>query len=95
MATVGFNAMGQQFSFLGEVALNFPAQRSFPGAADRNVEGHRGCDDDDQKSRQQFEENPICHVILTPGSPIIIALVSDFLGAILEIRSGSPRPARS
>ena len=82
-AALGFDAVGQELRFLDEVAFNFAAQRSLPGAAHHDVEHNRGCEDDDQKGRHQLEEYPVSHFLLT------LKLLP------LGPRSGSPRRARS
>ncbi len=66
-AAIGFDAVGEELSLLHEVALNFAAQRSLPSAAEHEVEHYRGCEDDDQKGRQQLEKNPVSHFSLTLG----------------------------
>ena len=58
-AAVGFNAVGEELGLLDEVAFNFVAQRSLPGAAEHDVEHYGGREDDDQKGRHQLEENPV------------------------------------
>jgi hypothetical protein len=66
MATaVVFDAMGQELSFLYQVALNFRAQRSFPCAAESQIKQNRGGQNDNHEGRHQFEKNSISHFLLT------------------------------
>ncbi len=92
MAAVGFDAVRQKLGLLDKVALDLRAQRSLPRAAQREVESDSGCDDDDQKSRQQLEKNPVSQFLLTLELLTLKPLTLKLLP--LEPRSGSPRPAR-
>jgi hypothetical protein len=83
VAAVGLDAVSEKFGFLRKVAFDLIAQRSFPRAAKREVEGYSGREDDDQKGRQQFEENPVSHFFFLTLEALT-----------LEFRSGSPRRAR-
>ena len=67
VGAVGFDAVGEEESFLSEVALDFGAQRGFPGAAEHDVENGGGGGDDDQEDGQQFEEDAVLHESGFPG----------------------------
>jgi hypothetical protein len=58
---------GRELSLLNEVALNFGAQRSLPGAAKHEVKQHGGGQNDDQEGRHQLQENPVS-LLLTLGA---------------------------
>jgi hypothetical protein len=61
MGSIGLDAMGEEQSFLGEVALDFGAQRGFPCAADHEVERDGRGGDHDEKSSEEFEKDAAFH----------------------------------
>ena len=64
MGAVDFDAVREQQSLLGEVALDFRAKRAFPCAAQHDVQNAGRGADHDQKDGQQLEENPVLHHLL-------------------------------
>ena len=89
VGAIGFDAMGEQESLLGKVALNFGAERGFPCAAQHHVEnGGSGCDHN-HKNGEEFEENAVLHVL-------VVRLGTRFTWGTLiwETRSGSRPRAR-
>jgi hypothetical protein len=58
-AAVGFDPVSEELRLLDQVALNFGAQRSFPGTAEHQIEHGGGGHDDDQEGGHQLEENPV------------------------------------
>ena len=61
---IDFDAVREEQSLLGEVALNLRAQRGFPRVADHDVENGGGGGDDDQEDGEQLEEDAVLHVRL-------------------------------
>ncbi len=61
VGAVGFDAVGEELRFLGEVALDLGAQGGFPGAAEHDVESGGGGGDDDQEDGKEFEEDAVLH----------------------------------
>jgi len=66
-SAVGLDAVGEEESFLAEVALDLVAQRGFPGTAEHEVKGDGGDHYDDQEDGQKFKENAVSHTLLIWG----------------------------
>src|SRR5581483_685320 len=64
---VGFHAMREQQSLLGEIALDLGAKRSFPRPADHNVENGSAGGDDDEEDGEQLEEDAVLQCFLADG----------------------------
>src|SRR6476646_4186669 len=62
MASISVYAMSEQDGFLSKVALDLLAQRLFPCAANREIQGNHSCCDHENKSRKQLEENSAPHL---------------------------------
>ena len=67
------------------------------GAAEHDVEGDGGSQDDDRKGRHQLEENPVSHFFFLslPLLSVCVSLPLITLSVTLGPRSGSRRRARS
>ena len=61
---VGFDAVGEEESLLGEIALDLGAQRSFPRVADDDVEDGGGGGNDDEENGEQLEEDAVLQSFL-------------------------------
>ena len=63
VCVVDFDAMGEEQSFLRQVALDFGAERGLPGATDHDVEDDRGGGNHDQENGEQFEEDAVLQFV--------------------------------
>ena len=62
MASISVYPMREQDSFLSEVALDFLAERLFPGAANGEIQSDHSCGDYEHKNREQLEKNSTPHL---------------------------------
>ena len=59
---IDFDAVGEQAGAGGEAALDLVAQGTFPDAADGDVHGDRGNNNDERRGREHLEEDAISHL---------------------------------
>ena len=64
MGFIGFDAVSEQESLLGQIALDFGAQGGFPSVADDDVEDGGSGGNDDEKNGEQLEEDAVLQSFL-------------------------------